>query len=132
MISPIIKWDHSENYVVPLFDSYNFFEKRNVSINLSDKIFEFVQGHIIDGECLTSISLIESRNKTNINYFNCRKGFVPRNGLAVFGVGNFQHDARRAATANEDRLRRRQILKSDFVAEESGYLGDNLHSSRLV
>lgn len=51
MISPIIKWDHHENYVVPSFDSYNFFEKRNVSINLSDKIFEFVQGHIIDGEC---------------------------------------------------------------------------------
>lgn len=50
MISPIIKWDHQENYVVPLFDSYNTFERRNVAINLSDKIFEFVQGHIIDGE----------------------------------------------------------------------------------
>lgn len=50
MISPMIKWDHQENYVVPLFDSYNFFEKRNVSINLNDKAFEFVQGHIIDGE----------------------------------------------------------------------------------
>lgn len=56
MISPIIKWDHSENYVVPLFDSFNFYERRNVSINLSDKIFEFVQGHIIDGRFV---------NKTN-------------------------------------------------------------------
>lgn len=55
MISPMIKWDHQENYVVPLFDSYNFFEKRNVSINLSDKVFEFVQGHIIDGECAKKV-----------------------------------------------------------------------------
>lgn len=52
MISPIIKWDHQENYVVPLFDSYNTFERRNIAINLSDKLFEFVQGHIIDGKLL--------------------------------------------------------------------------------
>lgn len=49
-ISHLIKWDHSQNYVVPLFDSYNFYEKRNVTINISDKQFEFVQGHIIDGK----------------------------------------------------------------------------------
>jgi fatty acid synthase, animal type len=52
MISPIIKWDHSENYVVPLFDTFNNYERRNISVNLSDKAFEFVQGHIIDGEAL--------------------------------------------------------------------------------
>lgn len=54
MISPIIKWDHEENYVVPLFDSYNTYERRNLVINVSDKMFEFVQGHIIDGECVNS------------------------------------------------------------------------------
>ncbi|CRK94451.1 CLUMA_CG007958, isoform A [Clunio marinus] len=52
MISPLIKWDHQENYVVPNFDSFNFFERRNIAINLSDKIFEFIQGHIIDGKVL--------------------------------------------------------------------------------
>jgi fatty acid synthase, animal type len=56
MISPHIKWDHEENYVVPLFDSYNTYERRNVVINVSDKIFEFIQGHIIDGECVNSLS----------------------------------------------------------------------------
>lgn len=54
MISPLIKWDHQENYVVPLFDSFTNYERRNVVINLSDKIFEFVQGHIIDGEFVNS------------------------------------------------------------------------------
>lgn len=57
MISPIIKWDHSQNYVVPFFDSYNFYEKRNLTINLSDKLFEFVSGHIIDGDNLKVVDL---------------------------------------------------------------------------
>lgn len=52
MISPKLKWNHEENYFVPLFDSYNIYERRNLIINLSDKIFEFVQGHIIDGKTL--------------------------------------------------------------------------------
>ena len=52
MISPIIKWNHEENYFVPFFDTFNTYERRNVIINLSDKIFEFVQGHIIDGKTL--------------------------------------------------------------------------------
>lgn len=50
MISPIIKWNHQENYDVPYFDSINSFERRNVIINICDNIFEFIQGNIIDGE----------------------------------------------------------------------------------
>lgn len=52
MIAPLVKWDHSEDYLVPYFDSYNFYERRNVAINISDKVYEFVQGHIIDGKVL--------------------------------------------------------------------------------
>jgi len=52
MISPIIKWNHEEDHFVPYFDSYNTFERRNVVINISDKNFEFVQGHIVDGRVL--------------------------------------------------------------------------------
>ncbi|XP_070509346.1 fatty acid synthase-like [Chironomus tepperi] len=52
MISPALKWNHSENYFVGNFDTYNIYEKRNVVINLSDKAYEFVQGHIIDGKVL--------------------------------------------------------------------------------
>lgn len=52
MISPLLKWNHQENYFVPLFDALNSYEKRNILINLSDKIFEFIQGHVIDGKTL--------------------------------------------------------------------------------
>jgi fatty acid synthase, animal type len=50
MISPIIKWDHQESYFVPYFDTYNVYERRNVLINMSERKFEFLKGHIIDGE----------------------------------------------------------------------------------
>lgn len=52
MISPLIRWNHEENYHVTLFDSYNTFERRNLVINISDKGYEFIQGHIIDGRVL--------------------------------------------------------------------------------
>lgn len=50
MISPIIQWDHSEDFFVPLCQSSEWFDKRNVLINISDKEFEFVKGHVIDGQ----------------------------------------------------------------------------------
>jgi fatty acid synthase len=50
MISPNVKWNHEENHFVPYFDSYNTFERSNIVINISDKKFEFIQGHIIDGK----------------------------------------------------------------------------------
>lgn len=49
MIAPIVKWDHSEDFFVPLFVSHDWYDKRNILINVSDKEFEFIQGHIIDG-----------------------------------------------------------------------------------
>ncbi|KAL7042296.1 hypothetical protein ACKWTF_001098 [Chironomus riparius] len=52
MISSIFKWNHSDNYFVGNFDSHNLYEKEKIVINLNDKAFEFVQGHIIDGKVL--------------------------------------------------------------------------------
>jgi len=52
MISPIFKWNHSDNYFVGNFDSHNLYEKEKIVINLNDKAFEFVQDHIIDGKVL--------------------------------------------------------------------------------
>lgn len=49
MISPVIKWDHSEDYYVGKFNPIDWFEKRDVLINISDKDFEHIQGHVIDG-----------------------------------------------------------------------------------
>jgi len=52
MISPIIKWNHEEDHFVPYFDSYNIYERRNIVININDKKFELIQGHIVDGRVL--------------------------------------------------------------------------------
>lgn len=52
MISPVIKWNHEENHYVPHFDTYNTFERHNIVINISDKQFEYMQGHMIDGRVL--------------------------------------------------------------------------------
>lgn len=57
MISPVIKWNHEESHFVPHFDPYNTFERRNITVNISDKKFEFLQGHIIDGERCVAILL---------------------------------------------------------------------------
>lgn len=51
MISPVIEWDHSEDCFVPKF-SGDWFEQRNILVNVSDKEFEYIQGHVIDGKLL--------------------------------------------------------------------------------
>lgn len=52
MISPNIKWDHRENYFVPYMDLSKTFSYRHMLINLSDKKFDFVKDHVIDGRVL--------------------------------------------------------------------------------
>lgn len=52
MISPHIKWDHSEDAFVVNSDTYNMENsaERKVKISLNDPTFDFVVGHSIDGE----------------------------------------------------------------------------------
>ena len=52
MISPNIKWDHSEDWCVPSFDPLmnEKSSERKVEISLSEPDFEFIAGHFIDGE----------------------------------------------------------------------------------
>jgi fatty acid synthase, animal type len=50
MVSPLIKWNHDIDFAVPYMSSYLTFERRNLIINLNDKAYEYVQGHVIDGE----------------------------------------------------------------------------------
>lgn len=52
MISPNIKWNHTENYLVPYFDTFSSYERRKIVINLNDKSFDFINGHIVDGRVL--------------------------------------------------------------------------------
>jgi fatty acid synthase len=52
MISPVIKWNHEDDHFVPYFDSYNIYERHNIIINISDKNYDLIQGHIVDGRVL--------------------------------------------------------------------------------
>jgi hypothetical protein len=52
MISPNIKWNHEANQFVPFFDPVTHYSRRNMTINLSDKNFEFMNGHSIGGRVI--------------------------------------------------------------------------------
>lgn len=52
MISPNVKWDHSETWFVTHYAAHaGSTTERKVEISLSDPEFEFVIGHYIDGMC---------------------------------------------------------------------------------
>ncbi|XP_070498587.1 fatty acid synthase-like [Chironomus tepperi] len=50
MISPVIKWNHEIDHFVPLYDTYNTFERTNLFLNINDKNFEFMQGNVVNGQ----------------------------------------------------------------------------------
>jgi fatty acid synthase, animal type len=52
MISPILKWNHDDDHFVPYFDTFSHFGRRNLIINLSDKNFEFMKGHVVGNQVL--------------------------------------------------------------------------------
>ena len=56
MISPIIKWDHSEDLYVASFGTRKFKKsaERKVKVSLSDPEYEFMSGHCIDGKIFSS------------------------------------------------------------------------------
>lgn len=49
MISPLVKWDHKENYAYLKFDD-DIRTSRAVEINILDPEYEFITGHEIDRE----------------------------------------------------------------------------------
>lgn len=51
-IASLIKWDHSENHLVPHAEPLFAYERRYVALSLKEKAFEFVQDHIIDGRVI--------------------------------------------------------------------------------
>jgi fatty acid synthase len=54
MISPHIKWDHSDDHFVMKFDidQGNRGSERKVVVSLSDPEYEYIIGHTIDGKHL--------------------------------------------------------------------------------
>ena len=51
MISPIIKWDHSEDWFVTNFDDLHEVKsrERKVKVSLSEQDFQYFVGYTIDG-----------------------------------------------------------------------------------
>lgn len=55
MISPLVQWEHTENWFVPSYhqlDQQNQAGGRNVSISLTDDYQKYLVGHCIDGRIL--------------------------------------------------------------------------------
>jgi fatty acid synthase, animal type len=50
MISPLIKWQHSESFAVPMYDPFLRCDKRNLIINLNSQEYAFMRDHRIDGK----------------------------------------------------------------------------------
>lgn len=51
MISPLIGWDHSEDWFVTKFEAQRKTgSERRFQVKLSDQEFEYIDGHVIDGE----------------------------------------------------------------------------------
>lgn len=54
MISPFVRWEHSQDWYIT---SYRMQEKlksgeRSVVVNVKDEDFEYLTGHVIDGRTL--------------------------------------------------------------------------------
>ncbi|XP_015113026.1 fatty acid synthase [Diachasma alloeum] len=54
MLSPLIKWDHSENWYVTSYQEQETITsgERTVELTLSDEDYEYMGGHVIDGRNL--------------------------------------------------------------------------------
>lgn len=61
MIAPLIKWDNSANQSSD--DAMNIADsrERNIVVDFSGKKFEFLKGHVIDGEMNDQCSCIRQK-----------------------------------------------------------------------
>lgn len=56
MISPLIKWDHREDFHVVRYESNAAMKsERSYTVNISDPEFDFITGHNIDGTVLINL-----------------------------------------------------------------------------
>lgn len=91
MISPLVKWEHSENWHVTNFGNQISSGQRSTKVSLSYKEFEYFSGHNIDGENFDNdykVTLIIYF----ISYF--RKSFSSCCLLFVYGLEDSSNDKR--------------------------------------
>ena len=51
MISPLVRWEHSEDWFVTKFELQRTSRsaERKVKVSLQDQDFDFIAGHVVDG-----------------------------------------------------------------------------------
>lgn len=51
MLSPLVRWEHSEDWFVPKFELQRMSNswERKVKLSLKDQDYDIIDGHIIDG-----------------------------------------------------------------------------------
>lgn len=81
MIAPIIQWDHSQSMSKIEFNRCGeWFDRRSVLINISDKESSYLKGHVIDGESHEIRNCIQ-----NIKFlFFVGKILLPGTAILVF------------------------------------------------
>jgi hypothetical protein len=83
MISPLIKWDHSEDHFVTRYEAKISKSERTFAVNIGEHEYEFVSGHTIDGEKEMKLNASMSLFKNLITF---RSRSLPRNRLPLFGM----------------------------------------------
>lgn len=59
-ISPIVKWDHRQDWLVCVFEpnKRDITSERKITIDISEQEYEFMSGHIIDGEYQREVACV--------------------------------------------------------------------------
>lgn len=70
MISPIVKWDHTEDWYVMTFAIQKGAHSGERKVTLSMDEDGYIAGHVIDGKCIHSCSVMLMKNPCNHRIFN--------------------------------------------------------------
>lgn len=89
MISPLVKWNHENDHLVPAYDPATRSDKRNLSLTLSDPKYEFMKGHAIDSKFVL-INSVEECHKLTV--YIKRSSTSTCNWISLSGMGNFCND----------------------------------------
>lgn len=61
MISPLVRWEHSEDWFVTKFELQRTTRsaERKVKVSLHDQDFDFIAGHVVDGRLYIGDSIFD-------------------------------------------------------------------------
>lgn len=91
MISPMVRWEHSEDWFVTKFELQRSTRsaERKIKVSLTDQDFDFIAGHVVDGKISKNSSGI--RDKIHDIF---RSLLIPSHRLSSNGLGNPCYDTR--------------------------------------